>query len=81
MHSRNRRAGILIGQGRSVQQAQDEVGMVVEGVKTAKAVHKLSQKYNVEMPISEQAYMVLFEDYPVKDCVTNLMSRETKNED
>ena len=49
--------------------------------KTAKAVHKLSQKYNVEMPISEQAYMVLFEDYPVKDCVTNLMSRETKNED
>lgn len=81
MHSRNRRAGILIGQGKSVQQAQDEVGMVVEGVKTAKAVHKLSQKYNVEMPISEQAYKVLFEDYPVKDCVSNLMSRETKNED
>ena len=81
MHSRNRRAGILIGQGKSVQQAQDEVGMVVEGIKTARAVHKLAEKHNVEMPISEQAYMVLFEGYPVKDCVTNLMSRETKNED
>lgn len=81
MHSRNRRAGILIGQGKSVHEAQDEVGMVVEGIKTAKAVHKLSQKYNVEMPISEQAYKVLFENYPVKDCVSNLMSREAKNED
>ena len=81
MHSRNRRAGILIGQGKSVEQAQDEVGMVVEGIKTAKAVHKLSKKYNVEMPISEQAYMVLFEGYPVKYCVSNLMSREAKNED
>lgn len=81
MHSRNRRAGILIGQGRSVQQAQEEIGMVVEGIKTAKAVYKLSKKYNVEMPISEQAYMVLFEGYPVQDCVANLMSREAKPED
>lgn len=80
MHSRNRRAGILIGQGKSVEEAQREVNMVVEGVKTAKAVHVLSEKYNVEMPICDEAYKVLFEGFPVKDCVKNLMCRAMKNE-
>ena len=80
MHSRNRRAGILIGQGKTAEEAQREVGMVVEGVKTAKAVHFLSQKYGVEMPISNEAYKVLFENLPAKDCVKNLMERSMKNE-
>ena len=80
MHSRNRRAGILIGQGKTAEEAQKEVGMVVEGVKTAKAVHFLSQKYGVEMPISNEAYKVLFENLPAKDCVKNLMERSMKNE-
>ena len=80
MHSRNRRAGILIGQGKTAEEAQKEVGLVVEGVKTAKAVHFLSQKYGVEMPISNEAYKVLFENLPAKDCVKNLMERSMKNE-
>ena len=80
MHSRNRRAGILIGQGKDPDEAQKEVGMVVEGVKTAKAVHFLSKKYNVEMPISEEAYKVLFENAPVGECVINLMGRSVKDE-
>lgn len=80
MHSRNRHAGILIGQGKGVDTAQKEVGMVVEGVKTAKAVHYLSKKYNVEMPISEEAYKVLFENAPADKCVSNLMGRSVKDE-
>lgn len=80
MHSRNRRAGILIGQGKTAEEAQREVNMVVEGIRTAKAVHFLSQKYGVEMPISEQAYKVLFENLPAKECVRNLMCRSMKDE-
>ena len=80
MHSRNRRAGILIGQGKSVKDAEREVNMVVEGIKTAKAVHNLSKKYGVEMPISEEVYKVVFEGSDVKDCVSNLMGRSLKSE-
>lgn len=80
MHSRNRRAGILIGQGKTLEEAQQEVKMVVEGVKTAKAVKYLSQKYNVEMPISEAAYGVLFEGVSVKESVSALMNRAMRSE-
>jgi len=80
MHSRNRRAGILIGQGKSVKDAEREVNMVVEGIKTAKAVHYLGKKYGVEMPISEEVYKVVFEGYDVKECVSNLMGRSLKPE-
>ena len=80
MHSRNRRAGILIGQGKSPEEAQAEVNMVVEGVKTAKAVKYLSEKYNVEMPISEAAYDVLFGNMPVRECAPALMQRAMKSE-
>ena len=62
MHSRNRRAGILIGQGKTKDEAMEEVQMVVEGVFSAKAAFALAQKYNVEMPIVEQVNKVLFED-------------------
>lgn len=80
MHSRNRRAGILIGQGKSPEEAQQEVKMVVEGVKTAKAVKHLSERYNVEMPISQVAYEVLFEGMPVKESVPALMNRAMRSE-
>lgn len=80
MHSRNRRAGILIGQGKSPEESQQEVKMVVEGVKTAKAVKHLSERYNVEMPISQVAYEVLFEGMPVKESVPALMNRAMRSE-
>lgn len=80
MHSRNRRAGILIGQGKTMQEAMDEVKMVVEGVYSAKAALKLSQKYEVEMPIIEQINLVLFENKSAKDAVRDLMIRDKKIE-
>lgn len=80
MHSRNRRAGILIGKGKSVQEAEREVNMVVEGIKTAKAVYYLSNKYGVEMPIATEVYRVVFENQNAKECVWNLMNRSLKPE-
>ena len=80
MHSRNRRAGILIGQGKTMQEAMDEVHMVVEGVHSAKAAYALSQKYNVEMPIVYEINQVLFENADVKESVRDLMLRVNKIE-
>ncbi|MBO7402818.1 MAG: NAD(P)H-dependent glycerol-3-phosphate dehydrogenase [Lachnospiraceae bacterium] len=80
MHSRNRRAGILIGQGKTMQEAMDEVKMVVEGVYSAKAAVKLSKKFNVELPIIEQVNLILFENKPAADAVKDLMLRDKKIE-
>lgn len=80
MHSRNRRAGILIGQGKTAEEAQNEVKMVVEGVRTCRAAKELSDKVGIEMPIVNEAYKVLFEGMPAKDAVGNLMGREKKHE-
>lgn len=80
MHSRNRRAGILIGQGKTMKEAMDEVKMVVEGVYSAKAALKLSQKYNIEMPIIEQVNAVLFDDKPAKEALADLLTRDKKSE-
>ncbi len=79
-HSRNRRAGILIGQGYTLQEAMDEVKMVVEGVYTAKAALSLSRRYGVEMPIVEQVNQVLFEGRSMEEGVYGLMLRERKIE-
>ena len=79
-HSRNRKAGMLIGQGYSMQQAMDEVKMVVEGVYSAKAAIALAKKYGVEMPIIEEVNRVLFEDKPAKEAVNELMLRDKKME-
>ena len=76
MHSRNRRAGILIGQGKSLDEAKKEIGMVVEGAVCAKAALELSEKFNVELPIIEQVNHVLFEGKPAKTAVQELMQRE-----
>ncbi|MGL5260276.1 MAG: NAD(P)H-dependent glycerol-3-phosphate dehydrogenase [Lachnospiraceae bacterium] len=79
-HSRNRKAGMLIGQGKTMDEAMAEVKMVVEGVYSAKAAMGLSKKYNVSMPIIEQVNLVLFENKPAKDAVTDLMLRDKKLE-
>ncbi|MCD8365365.1 MAG: NAD(P)-dependent glycerol-3-phosphate dehydrogenase [Clostridiales bacterium] len=79
-HSRNRKAGMLIGQGYTMREAMDEVKMVVEGVYSAKAALALSKKYEVDMPIVEQVNRVLFEGQPAKDAVLELMLRERKPE-
>ena len=80
MHSRNRRAGILIGKGYTTKEAMDEVQMVVEGVYAAKAAKKLAEKYNVEMPIVEQVNHVLFDGKSPADGVKDLMLRDKKIE-
>lgn len=80
MHSRNRRAGILIGKGVPTDKATEEVGMVVEGIKACKAFYQLSKEMNVSMPITEMLYKIVFEDKDPKYGVYELMSRDKKNE-
>ena len=80
MHSRNRRAGILIGQGLSMEEAMKEVHMVVEGVYSAKAALALARKYEVSMPIVEQVNAVLFEGRSARDAVSELMLRDRRKE-
>lgn len=76
MHSRNRRAGILIGQGYTAEEAMKEVQMVVEGVYSAKAALKLAKKYNVSMPIVENVNYILFDNMKASDAVKELMLRD-----
>lgn len=80
MHSRNRRAGILIGQGKTMEEAMAEVKMVVEGVYSAKAAMELALKYDVQIPIIEQVNKVLFENQPADEAVKELMLRDKKIE-
>lgn len=80
VHSRNRKAGYLIGQGKTMQEAMDEVKMVVEGVYSAKAAMKLAEKYEVSMPIIEQVNQVLFEGKDAAKAVNELMLRDGKIE-
>lgn len=80
MHSRNRRAGILIGQGKTAKQAQKEVKMVVEGVYATEGAYKLKEKFEVSMPIVDASYKVLFEDMNPRDMVMELMMRDKKDE-
>lgn len=80
VHSRNRKAGYLIGQGKTMKEAMDEVKMVVEGVYSAKAAIALARKYNIDMPIVEEVNKVLFEDKPAREALTDLMLRDKKIE-
>lgn len=79
-HSRNHNAGYLIGQGKTYQEAMDEVRMVVEGVYSAKAALALAKKYDVEVPITEQVNRVLFDGVPVKEAVPSLLLRNRTSE-
>ena len=80
MHSRNNRAGILIGQGKSVQEAMEEVGAVVEGYYAAESVRQLAEREGVEMPICRCAYQVLYEGRKAADVAPELMGRTGKDE-
>lgn len=80
MHSRNRRAGILIGQGKDPQAAMKEVGAVVEGYYAAKSAYELGKAKGIDMPITDAAYKVLYEGADVKDAVQALLSRQRKSE-
>lgn len=81
VHSRNRRCGILIGQGKSVSEAIREVGATVEGYYAAFSARQLAQKMGVEMPICECAYQILYENQPVGSVVEQLMTRNKRCEE
>ena len=80
LHSRNNRAGILIGQGKTVREAMEEVGAVVEGYYAAESIHQLAEREHVDMPICRCAYEVLYQGKAVRDVVTELMTRAKKDE-
>lgn len=80
MHSRNRRAGILIGHGKTLKEAMDEVGMVVEGAKACKAFYDLKEKEGISMPITDALYKALFESKKPGEAVIELMGRDKKYE-
>ncbi|HOB21079.1 MAG TPA: NAD(P)H-dependent glycerol-3-phosphate dehydrogenase [Candidatus Atribacteria bacterium] len=80
MHSRNRRAGIMLGQGKSLDETLKAIGMVVEGVKTCEAAYKLSMKMGIEMPITEQLYRILYDNKDPASAVSELMMRSKTHE-
>ncbi len=80
MHSRNRRAGILLGQGKSMEDAVKEVNMVVEGIVSAQAAKALATKYDIELPIINNVNRVLFEGFSPREAVDELMLRDLRSE-
>ncbi|MGD9389930.1 MAG: NAD(P)H-dependent glycerol-3-phosphate dehydrogenase [Thioalkalispiraceae bacterium] len=78
--SRNRRFGLAMGKGENREQAVADIGQVVEGINTAKEIYGLAQQHQVDMPITEQVYKVLYENLPPKQAVHNLFNREPKPE-
>ncbi|ARD49441.1 glycerol-3-phosphate dehydrogenase [Sporosarcina sp. P37] len=80
VHSRNWRAGNLLGKGQSLEKVTEEMGMVIEGVRTTKAAYRLAQQFEVNMPLTEALYSILFGGIPPKQAVDQLMSRGKKQE-
>ena len=80
MHSRNRRAGILIGQGVEVQEAMRQIGAVVEGYYATHSAYRLAKQHGVEMPITEMAYDLLYNGEPASAAVGRLMQRQRTSE-
>jgi len=78
--SRNRRLGLAIGQGKSMQAAHLEIGQAIEGAVTAKVVEQLAEEYRVEMPIAQEVYRVLYEDHDPHLAVSELLARDLKVE-
>lgn len=79
-HSRNRKAGKLIGEGKTLEEAKQEVGMVIESIDNIEVAYELCKKYNVYMPIVETVYKVIYENLKPEDAVKNLMTRDKKSE-
>ncbi|MGL5694983.1 MAG: NAD(P)H-dependent glycerol-3-phosphate dehydrogenase [Peptostreptococcaceae bacterium] len=80
MHSRNRKAGILIGQGKSLEETLEEVKMVVEGITATEVAYEVAKKLNIDMPITNAIYSVLYESQNANEVVVNLMMRSKKHE-
>ena len=80
-HSRNRRAGILIGKGATIEETKAEIGMTIESIDNIKTAYILSQKNNLDMPIITAAYKVVFENFDAKQAIADLMARNPKFED
>ena len=78
--SRNRRTGLLLAQGKTLEQVHTEIGQAIEGIKTAKEVVSLARQHGVEVPISEQVYRVLYENCPIEEAVQALLSRKSSQE-
>ena len=79
-HSRNRKAGKLIGQGKSLEETQEEVGMVIESIDNIEVAYELSKIHNIEMPIVETVYQVIYKNLDPQEAVKKLMTREKKSE-
>lgn len=80
-HSRNRRAGFLIGQGKSIEEAKKEIGMTIESIDNIQVAKRLSDKLNLKLPILNAAYDVLYNNLKPKDAINILMTRDKKDED
>lgn len=80
MHSRNRRAGMMIGEGKTLNEVLECMGMVVEGAMTTKAAYQLAKKHEIEMPILEQMYKVLYEEADVNEAARTLLTRTQRSE-
>jgi glycerol-3-phosphate dehydrogenase (NAD(P)+) len=78
--SRNRSVGLKLGRGMKLKEILEGMLMVAEGVRTARAIYRLSQKFNIEMPITEQVFLILYKDKSPKEAVVELMARDLKNE-
>ncbi len=79
--SRNRRFGLAIGQGMSIREAEESIGQVVEAVRNAKEVHELAQRMEIEMPICDAIYSILYENVPPQEAAHQLLTRDLKFED
>ena len=79
-HSRNRKAGLLIGQGKTIEEAKKEVGMVIESIDNIEVAYKLGKKYQIDMPILNTVYDILYNNLKPRDAVSKLMSRDKKSE-
>lgn len=79
-HSRNRKAGILVGQGKSIEEAKKEVGMVIESIDNIEVAYQLGKKYHIEMPILNTVYDILYNNLKPQEAVSRLMQREKKSE-
>ena len=79
-HSRNRKAGKLIGQGKTLEETKQEVGMVIESIDNIDVAYQLGKIHNVEMPIVNTVYQVIYENLNPKVAVNNLMTRDKKTE-
>jgi glycerol-3-phosphate dehydrogenase (NAD(P)+) len=78
--SRNRRFGLALGQGKTSEEATQEIGQEIEGVSAAKQTYLLAQRFSIDMPITEQTYKVLYEGLTPLEAVQNLLAREQKAE-